>query len=73
MADVKSVKATVGENQALAVLLGLAEQKGVKFVARDDFGLGAAMDGYPSRSGIVNSFAQFCVTETRAVPPYQLT
>ena len=59
VADVKSVKAAVGENQALAGLLGFAEQ-GAKFVARDDFGLGSTHgSGIRLRSGIVNGFAQF--------------
>ena len=58
VADVESVKAAVGENDALASLLSFAE-KGAKFVARDDLGLGSAHgSGSRLRSRIVNSFEQ---------------
>jgi len=59
VADVERVKAAVGENDALASLLGFTNQ-GAKFVARDDFGLGSAHgSGSRLRSGIVNGFEQF--------------
>ena len=59
VADVERVKAAVGENDALASLLGFTEQ-GAKFVARNDFGLGSAHgSGSRLRGGIVNAFEQF--------------